>query len=229
MKVDSLVADTPEHKKGENTWNKVKKGGRGQKRNPNFTVLSRIQIVADVADGLDYMLNCVGVKLGFVHTYVKNSSVIVCEKPSFVAKLCHFGAAQLCRSFPVLKRVGSGLGKFEGTRDYMASEFRLMGVPTLKSDVFAFGVVVPELLPWEEPIKVDIDKRSEAFKKVLLIHVAREAVGGGVGRLRQWGDRRLRDSVRVEVVEGLARMTLECVQDDTLKKPDIGKASGSSL
>ncbi|KAK9758163.1 hypothetical protein RND81_01G211700 [Saponaria officinalis] len=213
-------------------------------RNPNFTVLSnwlsRIQIVAGVADGLDYMHNCVGVKLGFVHNHVKSSSIIVCEEPSLVAKLCHFGTAQLCGevpemimaenddsgNYPVLKRVGSGLGKFEGTRGYMAPEFQLTGVPTLKSDVFAFGVVVLELLSGEEPIKVDIDKRSGAFKKVSLIEVARETVGGGSGRLRQWVDRRLRDSYPVEVAEGLARVALECVQEDPLKRPDMGRVAG---
>ncbi|XP_074273339.1 protein LYK5-like [Silene latifolia] len=215
-------------------------------RNPNFTVLSnwlsRISVAANVADALDYMHNCVavGVRSGFVHNHLKSSSVIICDETTLVAKICHFGTAQLCGEVPetittvgddsenitVLKRVGSGVGKFEGTRGYMAPEFQVTGVPTLESDVYAFGVVLLELLSGKEPIKVDIDKRTGAFQKVSLIEVAKEAVEGGTGKLRQWVDRRLRDSYPVEVAEGLARVGLECVQEDPRKRPDMGRVAG---
>lgn len=211
-------------------------------RNPNFTVLSnwvsRVQIVAGIADGLDYMHNCVGYKTGFIHNHIKSSSIIICDEPALVAKICHFGTAQLCGEVPelidegddegldyqVMKRVGSAIGKFEGTRGYMSPEFQITGVPTLKSDVFAFGVVVLELLSGEEPLKIDTGR--DGFRKVSLIETAREVVESEGGRLRQWIDRRLRDSYPVEVAERLARVALECIQEDPGKRPDMGRVAG---
>ncbi|KAL3750970.1 hypothetical protein ACJRO7_011882 [Eucalyptus globulus] len=66
---------------------------------PNFTVLgtwmSRMQVAADVAHGLDYIHNNTGLNMILVHNHIKSSSVLVTE-PSFRAKICHFGTAQLC-------------------------------------------------------------------------------------------------------------------------------------
>lgn len=212
------------------------------KRNPNFTVLSnwvsRVQIIAGIADGLDYMHNCAGFKNGFIHNHIKSSSIVISEEPALVAKICHFGTAQLCGEVPeaineeddedytVLKRVGSEVGKFVGTRGYMSPEFQATGIPTFKSDVFAFGVVLLEILSGEEPMKVQVDSEKGIFRKVLLIETAREAVESGTGRLRQWVDRRLRDSYPVEVADGLARVALECVQEDPSKRPDMGRVAG---
>ncbi|XP_021767184.1 lysM domain receptor-like kinase 3 [Chenopodium quinoa] len=213
-------------------------------RNPNFTVLSnwisRVQIIAGIADGLDYMHNSAGFKSGFVHNHIKSSSIVVSEEPALVAKICHFGTAQLCGEVPeaimeeddetldfqVLKRVGSAVGKFVGTRGYMSPEFQTTGIPTLKSDVFAFGVVLLEILSGEEPMKVHVDSDKGIFRKVSLIETAREVVGDGAGKLRQWIDRRLRDSYPVEVAEGLARVALGCVQEDPGRRPDMGQVAG---
>lgn len=216
-------------------------------RNPNFTVLSnwlsRVQIAAGVADGLDYMHNCVGIKGGCIHNHIKSTSVVVADEPSLVAKICHFGTAQLCGEVPesienddedndlddihpVLKRVGSMAGNFAGTRGYMSPEFQTTGVPTLKSDVYAFGVVVLELLSGDEPLKVEIDQQRGFFRTVSLIETARDAVDGGGGRLRQWVDRRLKDSYPVEAAERLTRVALECVQEDPRKRPDMGRVAG---
>ncbi|KAL5765751.1 hypothetical protein ACOSP7_016368 [Xanthoceras sorbifolium] len=68
-------------------------------RNPDFTVLStwmsRMQIATDLAHGLDYIHNNTGLNLTLVHNHIKSSSIVITE-PSFNAKICHFGTAQLC-------------------------------------------------------------------------------------------------------------------------------------
>ncbi|GAB4854968.1 hypothetical protein Ancab_023555 [Ancistrocladus abbreviatus] len=226
-------------------------------RNPNFTVLSnwlsRVQIAADIAHGLDYVHNCSGMKVGFVHNHIKSSSIIVME-PALNAKLCHFGTAQLCgeveeasddgeddggegeiveedrSSRRTLRRSGSSKMKFEGTRGYMSPEFQSTGIPTLKSDVFAFGVVILELLTGEEPVKLRMDEHAGVIRKVSLISAAREVVGGGGGdawgMLRKWVDWRLRDSYPVDVAESLVRVALDCVQEDPDRRPDMNRVAG---
>lgn len=217
------------------------------RRNPNFTVLSnwisRIQIASDIAHGLDYIHHSTGLGLGFVHNHIKSSSIIVNE-PSMNAKICHFGTAELCgetkmakiedpdgeivsKKSPELKRKGSKGVKFEGTRGYMAPEFQWTGTATVKSDVYAFGVVVLELISGKEAVKYEFDEESGGYVRVSVIETAAKASeDGGGGGLRGWVDKRLKDSYPVEVAEKLVRVGLECVETNPNNRPDMGRVAG---
>ncbi|XP_023749467.1 lysM domain receptor-like kinase 3 [Lactuca sativa] len=231
------------------------------KRNPEFTVLStwmsRMQIATDLSSGLDYIHNNAGLKINLVHKYVKSSSVIVTE-PSFNAKICHFGTAELCGETVVepkivkddkrsgeiqevvspesspptnLTRSNSRALQFEGIKGYMAPEFR--GLATQKSDIYAFGVVILELLSGEEPVKYKFDKEKGNHVKTSIVDTAKFAVEGDGGdesevewRLRRWVDRRLKDSFPVTVVEKLTRIALDCVDEDPNKRPNMSRVAG---
>ncbi|PSR86578.1 LysM domain receptor-like kinase [Actinidia chinensis var. chinensis] len=230
-------------------------------RNPNFTVLSnwmsRMQIATDIAHGLDYVHNNTGMKIGLVHKYIKSGSVIVTE-PSFNAKICHFAAAGICgetametKHFPDPKKSDSGeIGEespespprmkrsdrqerlFEGVRGYMSPEFRTTGMATQKSDVYAFGVVILELLSGEEPLRYKFDRTSGDYQKLSVVEAARFAVEGGGGgeetetRLRRWVDGRLKDSFPMDVAGKVTRLALECVHVDPDKRPGMQRVAG---
>ena len=217
-----------------------------------------MQVATDLAHGLDYMHNKTGLNKSFVHNHIKSSSIIVTE-PSFNAKICHFGAAQLCaetddENESTKKRVGeiteksssspsfmkskesrlSGRAnmKIEGVKGYMSPEFQSTGVATQKSDVYAFGVVILELLSGKEPLKYEFDKDTGYFIRTSLIETARAAIDGAGGKgsveggLRKWLDRRLKDSFPVEIAEKVTRVALECVHMDPDKRPDMGRIAG---
>lgn len=198
---------------------------RGSK-NSNFTVLStwmsRVQVASDLAHGLDYIHNSTGSSSRFVHNHIKSSSVIVTE-PGLHSKICHFGTAKLCGE------VADGAGadaKFEGTRGYMSPEFRITGVSTQKSDVYAFGVVVLEILSGEEPLKYKADDAGGGYRRISVVETAREAVEGSGVLLRRWIDRRLKDSYPITVAEKMVRVGLDCVKEDPDKRPDMGLVVG---
>ncbi|CAI9105026.1 OLC1v1003854C1 [Oldenlandia corymbosa var. corymbosa] len=211
--------------------------------NPNFTVLStwmsRMQIATDLAHGLDYIHNTAGFTISLVHKHVKSSGIIITE-PSLNARICHFGAAELCSEtgtddgeiaaeYPELRRSESRGRQFEGVRGYMSPEFKSTGIATEKSDVYAFGVVILELLSGEEPLKYKYDRASGEYRKMSIIDTAREAVDGGdavEGRLRRWMDGRLRDSFPVDVAEKLTRLVLDCVREDPNDRPDMRRVAG---
>lgn len=203
------------------------------KINPDFTVLStwisRMQIATDVAHGLEYIHNNAGLSIDMVHKHIKSSGIIVTE-PSFNAKICHFGAAELCGETqsdanPSLER----RQQFEGVGGYMSPEFKATGVATQKSDVYAFGVIILELMSAQEPLRYRFDRSSGNHRLISVVETARDAVEGGGdvdGKLRRWVDKRLKDSFPVETAEKLARVALQCVQEDPDKRPDMKWAAG---
>ncbi|KAG5533189.1 hypothetical protein RHGRI_027413 [Rhododendron griersonianum] len=213
-------------------------------KNPNFTVLSnwmsRIQIATDIAHGLDYIHHSTGSNSNFIHNHIKSSSIIVSE-PSLNAKICHVGTAELCGEINREEEAQSGgeeeaqsgryrrhdsrVMKFEGTRGYMAPEFQENGVPTEKTDVYALGVVILELLSGKEALKYEVDEEGGGYRRVSVIETAREAAEEE-GRVRWWVDKRLKDSYPVEVAGRVLRVGLECVEEDPERRPDMTWVAG---
>ncbi|XP_034919176.1 lysM domain receptor-like kinase 3 [Populus alba] len=206
-------------------------------QNPSYTVLSswlsRMQIATDIANGLDYIHHCSGLNSEFVHNHIKSLSILVTED-SLNAKICHFGTAELCgevvgkegSSSKNFGRSNSKVMKIEGTRGYMAPEFQASGLTTQKCDVYAFGVVILELVSGEEALRYVFDEGGGVYKRISVIERAREVMAVGGGELRKWVDKRMKDSYPVEVAEKMLLLGLECVDDDPEKRPDMGLVDG---
>ena len=211
--------------------------------NPSYTDLStwlsRMQIATDLAHGLDYVHHFSGSNSNFVHNHIKSSSIIVTEE-NLCAKICHFGTSDLCgeaiaanSSLSVsdsgeikeLKRSRSRTVKFEGTRGYMAPEFQTTGVATQKTDVYAFGIVVLELLSGAEALKYEFDD-SGGYTRVSVVETARMAAKED-GGARRWVDKRLKDSFPLHVADKMVRIGLECVAEDPEERPDMGRVAVS--
>ncbi|RCV08964.1 hypothetical protein SETIT_1G368900v2 [Setaria italica] len=213
-------------------------------KNPSFTPLatwhSRLQLAADVCDALYY----VHLQADTIHNRLSASSVLVCgDGPLPRAKIAHFGAADLAGELPVEQKddieesssrgSSSGSGghrrsssrgrRIEGTRGYMAPELVAGGPPSPRSDVFALGVVLLELVSGQEPVRYEMVNRGTGeYQRTSLIETAEAAAaeGGGEG-MRRWVDRRLRDSFPVDAAESLTALALRCVAKDPLARPDM--------
>ncbi|VFQ98936.1 unnamed protein product [Cuscuta campestris] len=209
-------------------------------RNPSYTVLStwlsRMKIATDLAQGLDYTHNMTGQGSNLVHKHVKSSGIILTEDlSSFNARICHFGAAELCGETEITEeppatgsRSENRNRQFEGVHGYMSPEFQVTGLATKKSDVYAFGVVLLELFSGEEPVKFKYDKASGEYLKISVVETAKDAIGGeeaGKG-LRRWVDGRLKDSFPVAVAEKVIRLALDCVHVEADERPDMRRVSG---
>ncbi|KAF7820152.1 lysM domain receptor-like kinase 3 [Senna tora] len=205
--------------------------------NPSFTDLStwlsRMQIATDLAHGLDYIHHFSGLNSNFVHNHIKSSSIIVTEE-TLNARVCHFGTSELCDEAPSgsdsskskeIKRSGSRTMRLEGTRGYMAPEYQATGVATQKTDVYAFGVVVLELLSGQEALKYEFDDDG-GYRRVSVVETARVAVAEE-GGARKWVDKRLKDSFPVDVAEKMIRVGLDCVEEDPKERPDMGRVATS--
>nr|GMD48640.1 probable receptor-like protein kinase At1g80640 [Ipomoea batatas] len=108
----------------------------GPSRGSALTWHLRMKIALGIASGLEYLHECCNPPI--IHRDLKSSNILL--DPNFNAKLSDFGLA-----------VPDGAqnkndAKLSGTLGYVAPEYLLDGKLTDKSDVYAFGVVLLELL-----------------------------------------------------------------------------------
>ncbi|KAG1346601.1 lysM domain receptor-like kinase 3 [Cocos nucifera] len=115
------------------------------KGHTSLSWISRVQIALDAARGLEYIHE--HTKDHYVHRDIKTSNILLDN--SFRAKISDFGLAKL------VVKTGDGEAsatKVVGTFGYLAPEYLRDGLATTKSDVYAFGVVLFELISGKEAI-----------------------------------------------------------------------------
>ncbi|KAL1298029.1 probable receptor-like protein kinase At1g80640 isoform X1 [Arachis hypogaea] len=114
----------------------------GPNRGSSLTWYLRLRIAVDVARALEYLHEHSNPPV--VHRDIKSSNVLL--DSNFNAKLTDFGLA-----------ISSGVQhknmKMSGTLGYVAPEYISHGKLTDKSDVYAFGVVLLELLTGKKPME----------------------------------------------------------------------------
>ncbi|PNT69446.1 protein LYK5-like [Brachypodium distachyon] len=191
---------------------------------PLGTWRARLRVAADVCDAISYVHG----QAGTVHNRLAASSVlVVADGPTAVrAKIAHFGAADLAGELPpedddgVTTRHRSR--RIEGKRGYMAPELTAgTSPPTRRSDVFAVGVLLLELVSGQEPARYELNEATGEYERTSLIETAEEAMGDPGTRMRRWVDRRLGDSFPVEAAEALAGVALRCVARDPAARPEM--------
>uniref|UniRef100_A0A1J3IR10 Putative receptor-like protein kinase n=1 Tax=Noccaea caerulescens TaxID=107243 RepID=A0A1J3IR10_NOCCA len=116
----------------------------GSSRGSGITITwpMRMKIALDIARGLEYLHeHC---HPAIIHRDLKSSNILL--DCNFNAKISDFGLAVV--NGPRNKNL-----KLSGTVGYVAPEYLLDGQLTEKSDVYAFGVVLLELLLGKKPVE----------------------------------------------------------------------------
>ncbi|KAJ7948090.1 Protein kinase family protein [Quillaja saponaria] len=128
----------------------------GNKEDGNvFSLRERYKVALGVAEALEYLHN--GCAHPVIHRDIKSSNILLSD--DFEPQLSDFGLASWasCSSNIPCADVA-------GTFGYMDPEYFMHGRVTEKSDVYAFGVVLLELLSSKRPIN-DYPKREESLVK----------------------------------------------------------------
>ncbi|GLJ23038.1 hypothetical protein SUGI_0434770 [Cryptomeria japonica] len=177
-----------------------------------LTWKTRLRIALDVATGLEYIHEHTNPTV--VHKDLKSSNILL--DSNFRAKIANFGMAKSLKS-AVTKHI-------KGTEGYMAPEYLAHGLVTPKLDVFAFGVVLLELMSGKEAIVRDENGVPIAGKAGLLWTQIRSLLEGkdAEEKLRKWMDPNLQSSYNIDSAVSLVVMARACVEEDTKARPSMG-------
>nr|XP_043611761.1 probable receptor-like protein kinase At1g80640 [Erigeron canadensis] len=170
----------------------------------NLTWHCRMKIALDTARGLEYLHeHC---KPSVIHRDLKTSNILLDSK--FNAKLADFGLA-------VTEGANSKNIKLSGTLGYVAPEYLLDGKLTDKSDVYAFGVVLLELLLRRRPVEKLTSSECQSIVTWAMPQLTDRS------KLPNAIDPVIRDTMDLKHLYQVAAVAVLCVQPEPSYRPLI--------
>ncbi|KAI5055155.1 hypothetical protein GOP47_0030300 [Adiantum capillus-veneris] len=208
---------------------------------------SRVRVALDVAKGLEYLHHLTVPAL--IHKYMDSRNILVGN--DLRAKVAHVGVSVLTGEVEFSKmkipdlderlpaddkgeiqlassnrRIARSRSiKINGIQGYMPPEYLNSGKLTSKYDVFAFGVILAEIISGQEAVSSvrGDSKPQQVAKRVLLPDLLRSVMSGddSKSKLRRWMDPLLRDSFPLDDAHKAALIAMACMDPDPLKRPDM--------
>ncbi|XP_024534830.1 lysM domain receptor-like kinase 4 [Selaginella moellendorffii] len=193
----------------------------------------RLAIALDVARGLEYLHNYA--RPGFVHKNIRSSNVLL--DAAYQAKISSFQKAKESEKFlgpsAPTEDLSTTIAIDSHSQGYKAPEYLLHGTVTTKIDVFAFGVVLLELLTGLEPIIQPSELRSWKRKglpsgkinPVFLYEAIYSDLDREADSLLDWIDPALLEAsdpdFSVQNAATLAFLARTCLEMDPKKRPTM--------
>ncbi|KAK8546693.1 hypothetical protein V6N13_067888 [Hibiscus sabdariffa] len=183
---------------------------RGSGRDP-LPWSNRVQIALDSARGLEYIHeHTVPV---YIHRDIKSANILIDKK--FRAKVADFGLTKLTE-------VGSSSlpTRLVGTFGYMPPEYAQYGDVSPKVDVYAFGVVLYELISAKEAIVKAHGSLAESKGLVALFEDALDEPDPKEA-LCKLIDERLGENYPADAVFKMAQLAKACTQENPQLRPSM--------
>ncbi|XP_016434739.2 pto-interacting protein 1 [Nicotiana tabacum] len=180
---------------------------RGVKGGPALTWSARYKVAVGIAESIGYLHN--GTERCVVHRDIKPSNILLSSKKT--PKLCDFGLA----TWTPAPSVHFLCKTVKGTFGYLAPEYFQHGKVSDKTDVYAFGVVLLELLTGRKPIEA---KRGPGEEN--LVSWAKPLLQQDV--LEKLLDPRLKfPRKNVPQISRMVQAATACIHTEESRRPDI--------
>ncbi|XP_009803781.1 protein LYK2 [Nicotiana sylvestris] len=163
----------------------------------------RLRICLDVATALQFMHHIMDP--AYVHRNIKSRNIFLDE--DFKAKVGNFGMAR-CVEDDIAK-------------GYLAPEYLERGNLTPSIDIFAFGVILLEVLSGQTPISSGNGKGEDETRLSDKIKVILES--DNADELREWIDSALGENYSFDAAVTLANLARACVEDEPSLRPNAGE------
>lgn len=176
----------------------------------------RVQIALDVAMGLNYIHNYTSPP--YVHKNLTSSNVLL--DSDCRAKIANF---RLARSAEMQDDQFSSTSHIVGTRGYMAPEYLENGFVSMKLDVYAFGVLLLEILTGKE-VTLLYDRVNLHLSELLIPVVGDE---NAKEKLSDFMDPSLEGNYPVELAVFAAKLVDSCIRKDPSDRPGMDEIAQS--
>ncbi|CAN0887159.1 Serine/threonine receptor-like kinase NFP [Linum grandiflorum] len=171
------------------------------KRRKDLTWKTRVRIAIDVANGLQYIHEHTRPRV--VHKDIKSTNILLDSQMR--AKIANFGLAKSgCNAITM---------HIVGTQGYIAPEYMADGIVSTKMDVFAFGVVLLELVSGKEATDEEGNVLWEEADEIAMD-----------GNVRSWVDETLmkeEELCPIESIVNVMTVAAACVNIDPAKRPSM--------
>ncbi|MBA0811499.1 hypothetical protein Gohar_003394, partial [Gossypium harknessii] len=176
----------------------------GLTRGSALTWQLRMKIAIDVARALEYLHEHCNPPV--IHRDIKSSNILL--DSDFNAKLSDFGLAVVTGS-------QNNNVKLSGTLGYVAPEYLLEGKLTDKSDVYAFGIVLLELLVQKKPLEQMSPSRCQSLVTWAMPQLTNRS------ELPNIVDPVIRDTMDLKHLYQVAAVAVLCIQPEPSYRPLI--------
>ncbi|KAF5778331.1 putative protein kinase RLK-Pelle-CrRLK1L-1 family [Helianthus annuus] len=163
------------------------------------------------ARGLEYLHTDVGIRQGVVHRDVKSSNILLDH--SWSSKVSDFGLSKIVPTNQPSTYVNTLV---KGTFGYLDPNYFQTGRLTRKSDVYAFGVILFELLCGRKALDTSFDEEQMG-----LATWAQDSIKEG--RLKQIVDSDLRGRISFKCVKEFAQLASRCLHSNPKKRPTMSE------
>ncbi|XP_010917500.2 receptor protein kinase WSS1 [Elaeis guineensis] len=176
-----------------------------------LTWKQRLTIALDVARGVEYLHSLA--QESFIHRDLKPSNILLDNDKR--AKVSDFGLVKLA-----LDKQKSMMTRLAGTFGYLAPEYAITGKVTTKIDVYAFGVILMELITGERVLD---DTRPD--EDTNLVYVFRRNILDKENFLKSSPDPNLRlDEEDLISLWEVAEVARYCTAREPSQRPDMSHA-----
>ncbi|GJT33061.1 kinase RLK-Pelle-CrRLK1L-1 family protein, partial [Tanacetum coccineum] len=124
--------------------------------------IQRLKIAIGAGRGLDYLHTGFGTQHGVIHRDVKSSNILLDE--NLAAMISDFGLSKIC---PIDQTAYNVSVSVKGTFGYLDPEYFYTSKLTRKTDVYAFGVVLFELLSGKLAVDTRLEEQGTFAPNVL--------------------------------------------------------------
>ncbi|XP_047325931.1 receptor-like cytosolic serine/threonine-protein kinase RBK2 [Impatiens glandulifera] len=172
----------------------------GAKEKLNWSV--RYKIAVGTAEGLLYLHE--GCPRRIIHRDIKASNILLSQ--DFEPRICDYG---LSKWLPE-KWTHHIVPKFEGTFGYLAPEYLMHGIVDEKTDVYAFGVLLLELVS---------GRRALDYSKETLVVWSKQLIKKN--NIRELVDPSLEDDYKQVQLNLMVLTAFICIQQSSIRRPQM--------